>query len=169
LQNAFLERYPTELHALSSEQKDLLVKLIPFYFGTGEGGIIVQLTDVTGIHEAERRWREILSFLTHDLKSPISSILAATELITLQKEIPAESKYLTKIKDSAEHTLSLADDFLSLLMAEGSRMAHFYQLDLVDTLEFAISLVNTQAENKHVTIHFGTIEDAKILGAQNRR
>lgn len=77
---------------------------------------IVQFHEVTALRAAERERREMLEFLSHDMRSPQVAIIGmADDKATAQ----ADQDRLERIKHQAERTLKLADDFVQIArMAE---------------------------------------------------
>nr|WP_082664754.1 ATP-binding protein [Burkholderia ambifaria] len=74
--------------------------------------------DVTEIRVAERRREAWLHFVSHDMRSPQSSILALIELHRTAEPHTATRNLLDRIATYAHRTLALADDFVLLARAE---------------------------------------------------
>ena len=77
------------------------------------GGLILRLADVTALEAAHRQREQALQLLTHDMRSPQSSILA------LLDNPDADPRTLgARIAGYARKTLALADGFVQLARAE---------------------------------------------------
>lgn len=74
--------------------------------------------DVTETRLAERRREAWLHFISHDMRSPQSSILALIELHRAAEQQTATQNLLERIATYAHRTLALADDFVLLARAE---------------------------------------------------
>ncbi|MGK8209185.1 ATP-binding protein [Burkholderia cenocepacia] len=74
--------------------------------------------DVTKIRLAERRREAWLHFISHDMRSPQSSILALIDLQRAAEPGPSIQGLLDRIAAYARRTLALADDFVLLARAE---------------------------------------------------
>lgn len=74
-------------------------------------GSITQLVDVTRIRAAHRARQETLEFLSHDMRSPQSSIIT---LIERSRQSFTDSALAERITGLARKTLRLADDFVHL-------------------------------------------------------
>jgi signal transduction histidine kinase len=77
--------------------------------------------------EAARAREQILAIVSHDLRTPLSTILMATQLLARARE-PAEqrealSRSIERIQRSAERMLRLIDDLLDFASIEAGRLA----------------------------------------------
>ncbi|MBL3964668.1 MULTISPECIES: CHASE2 domain-containing protein [Burkholderia] len=121
-------------------------------------GWIAGLVDVTELHAAERQREEALHLLSHDMRSPQSSILALVEIERDRVESDAMRGLLARIERYAHRALSLADEFVQLARAESQA----YQLEvtsLVDVLIDASDEVWPQAQAKHIRVETGVGTD----------
>jgi CHASE2 domain-containing sensor protein/signal transduction histidine kinase len=78
-------------------------------------GWIVHFADVTPLISAMRQREEALQLLSHDMRSPLSAILATLDNSEFE-DAPAALRQ--RIAGQAERTLALADDFVRLAKAE---------------------------------------------------
>jgi len=154
LRVAIVDREPAQAEVRGPRNKDLLVQVVPFHYGPDDDGIIVDIVDITALRDSERRRREVLSFLSHDLRSPLASILAVTEIVRLKPERLADPKNMERIAANAQRTMRLADDFLQLARAEGADTANFQTVDLIEIIINAGAAVRDQAESKQVNIDY---------------
>lgn len=106
-----------------------LIKSSPSQKANGDPlGWIVSLADVTGLRATERLRDESLNFISHDMRSPQSSILAMLELQRSGAQAMPQDELFARIEKSVRSTLSLAEDFVQLAKAESSN----YRLEEVD-------------------------------------
>jgi signal transduction histidine kinase/CHASE2 domain-containing sensor protein len=152
LRAAVVERTPSEAEATGPENRDLLVKLVPFHYGPAADGIIIDIVDITLLKDNERQRRDVLSFLSHDLRSPLASILAVTQLVEMQPDHPIEPRHIKKIAENARRTLDLADDFLNLLFVENITTETFTRVDLVAAASRSISTLSDLAISRNITL-----------------
>ncbi|MGS0527090.1 sensor histidine kinase [Zobellia nedashkovskayae] len=83
-----------------------------------------------------------MSMASHEFRTPLSTILSATNLIERQNEVGQEEKrikYLSKIKISVKNLVGILNDFLSLSKLEEGKVIS--QPTLFDLVEFSESLV----------------------------
>ncbi|MCH9674934.1 MAG: CHASE2 domain-containing protein, partial [Gammaproteobacteria bacterium] len=120
--------------ARHADGTDLLVQLAPLRrsaAGPRIGTMILNLADVTTLKEAERRRAELMSFLSHDLRSPLVSILALVELSEQREDIQGLRELIVKSRSYAERSLGLLEQFLELTRAESSERLRLHENDLV--------------------------------------
>jgi PAS domain S-box-containing protein len=132
LRQALVEGCATQLETTDRSGRETLVHLAPFRGdGAGATGLIVNLADVSALRESERRRVELLGFISHDLRSPLASIVALTQLMALQG---AGDERASRIEAHARRTLNLADDLLALARMEGGEGIDDEPVDLVNVV-----------------------------------
>lgn len=107
-------------------------------------GWIVALVDITPVRQAERQRDEALRFMSHDLRSPLSSILTLIELERHGSTRPShdvEAVY-RRIEAHARRSLALADDFMQMARAESSD----YRLETTDLNDVVIDAADQHWE-----------------------
>ena len=116
-------------------------------------GVIVNLTDISALKASERKRTELLGFLSHDLRSPMVSILS---LIELRREQLGKSKeqqqFLEHVTDYTQQVLILSEGFLYLAKADSLEEAEFRSVDLVDVAYNALQQVWPQAMKKKIRV-----------------
>lgn len=133
-------------------QRSLLLDCVPCLDMQGErSGLLLTLVDISPIRDAQRRRDETLAFLSHDIRSPQSSILAALELHQLNPErFPAE-RILEQIGQQARTTIELADQFIQVSRAE-TQALKIDSCDLADAAREAVAAVQAQAQAKGIRV-----------------
>jgi len=130
-------------------------------------GEIKTFYDVTGEKLLEKRKSDFISLITHDLKSPLTSILGYSDLLLEEasgKLVPEEQGYLTSIKSNGAKILDLVEQYLDLTKIEAGMM----RLDLKETdpaglLEEAVSALNVQAMEKNIKIRLSAPEGLPVI------
>jgi len=125
----------TSIEVRDRAEHDLLIRCAPIRTAKGaHAGMVVTLSDISAIRQAERQREETLRFISHDMRAPQNSILALVELngqSDTDEHPPAQT--LSRIAHLANRTLRLVDDFIQLTRAESMEIAHD-RLDLVALL-----------------------------------
>ncbi len=153
LQSVLLQGETIQVAARTPGGQDLLVQVSPFDYEQDDiGGVLVNLADVTALRESERRRRALTAFLSHDLRTPLASILAVIDIAKLKPEKLEDPKYLQNIEHNARRTLQLADDFMYLTRAESVESTSFSDVDLVQVAENACDAVEAQAVAKQIRL-----------------
>ena len=147
---------PASLELAPYEGRDLLARCAACTDAAGEAaGWIISLIDISPLREAERTRDEVLSFLSHDMRSPQSSILALLELHELDPEDNPKEAVHERIAQYAHRTLELSEQFLQLARAE-TKEYEFENVDLGVIAEEALEEAWAAAEQKHIALklHF---------------
>ena len=154
LRAAVVDRTSCEVEARGPEGVDLLVNVVPFRFGPTATGIIINLVDTKALKDSERQRRDVLSFLSHDLRSPLASIITVTQLVKMSPDRLADLSDIERINDNAQRTLQMADDFLDLLRVEEVKSEEFVRVDLVATAKRSLAILSDVAASKNISLEF---------------
>ena len=154
-----------EVH-LAARTSDLLLRAVPFFDRAGHRlGTLIDLADITQLRTAQRERDDAIRFLSHDMKSPASSLLG---LAALQRDpsraLPA--KELSQRLDLlAQRTLTLADGFIAVARAEASDPRSFQEFFLEDAVQDALDEVWASAQEKGIGIDAGqAAAPGRVLG-----
>ncbi|MEM1435135.1 MAG: CHASE2 domain-containing protein [Pseudomonadota bacterium] len=109
------------------------------------------VTDITEVRTAQSLREEALAFVSHDLRSPITSILA---LIRRQPDAPLASE----IERYAQRSLAVSEQFLQLSRLESQPVVETYELDLLDTLGNALDQLYVLATEARVPVDRSAID-----------
>ena len=109
-------------------------------------GWIVRLADITTLTAAMRQREQALQLLTHDMRSPQTSILA---LLATTPDLPEEVS--DRLGACARRTLALADGFVQLARAEVTPVA-MEPVDLCDVAVEAVDELWPQCRQRDIAI-----------------
>jgi two-component system phosphate regulon sensor histidine kinase PhoR len=147
----------TELTLSQDGQRCLQLRGAPLNGGVGLGGAVIVLHDITQIRRTEQIRRDFVSNVSHELKTPITSIKGFVE--TLQEgsiDDPKEAKrFLDIIGRHADRLDAIIDDLLSLarLEEEGENRGLFFEESyLRPVLASALELAAYKAERKKISL-----------------
>ena len=113
-------------------------------------GWIVHMADITPLVSAMRQREEALQLLSHDMRSPLSAILASLEHPYFREAPPTLRR---RIEGQAGRTLELADAFVRLARAESADY-QFEPIDLSHVLSDAVDTIWSLAQAGEVTVEF---------------
>lgn len=124
-------------------------------------GWIVMMIDTSAARASERQREQIMQLLTHDMRSPQSSIIALIEDAPAGALDPGTSR---RIEAYARRTLSLADGFVQLARAEAVDHV-FAEVDLDDIVVEAVDELWPQSSARGITVQFkGPGDELLIMG-----
>jgi len=156
------KQHSEELHLNNSA---VLVSLVPIRFQHRfSTGIIINFSDITAIHEAQRKRLETINFISHDLRAPLSSLLALLD--TLRASLPEQfTPKLNTAQTLTEKSLTMTEQFLQLARVEATDHIHFYECELLDIVDNAVDSVTPLAQKQSVELRvFGDMETLPITG-----
>jgi signal transduction histidine kinase len=114
------------------------------------------------LEEANRKLKEIdklksdfISIASHELRTPITSIKAFTELILMKPNMSSEKMFrlLNIINNETDRLAGLINDLLDLTKIEAGRLSwHIAHLSMTDVIQTSISEMQALADKKGLTI-----------------
>jgi PAS domain S-box-containing protein len=146
----------------------------------GAVGAFVDITDRARLAAAERHAREIaeetstakthlLSILSHELRTPVNSVLAHAQLIEMELHGPvttAQRDALRRINRSAQHLTALISDLLNLARIEQGRLQYdLRDVGVREALDTLGGLLAPQATEKGLALAVESIDAALTVHA----
>ncbi len=117
------------------------------------------------LKELDKLKDEFLSVCSHDLRSPMTSILGFSDILLRQNGLSEEQqKMIAQIRNSGRQLLELINDILDLGRAQAHKESmEFAPLDAAELLGQCAGAFRPQAEEKKLTLRFSSTTGA--LGA----
>ncbi len=116
-------------------------------------GSVFGLADITRIHDAQRSREETMHYLSHDMRSPIASILTLIEAEQLAGETSASGHaLLNQLTRYARSALKLADDLFRLVRADAIDSSQFKEVSLAAVMQDAADEIWALAKARGVTV-----------------
>ena len=107
--------------------RDWLINTVPMSYPDGRRWTLFQMVDLSPIRAAQREREQTLRFLSHDLRTPLLSILT---ILREQNSGNVTPSWQDRIDAYAQRSLELADGFVQLARAEN-------QVIVRETVNFA--------------------------------
>ena len=137
--------------------RDLMIEISPLkIIGDEFDGFVVNFSDISLLKDSERKRNEVLDFLSHDLRSPLSSMIAMIELTKNKQSVGEIRGMLTVMEKNTHKTLHLAEQFLQLSRANTSENIKFYDIDFNSVVLNAIDQLWGMSNKSNIVIqhHF---------------
>jgi two-component system phosphate regulon sensor histidine kinase PhoR len=117
-------------------------------------GIVILLLDITDKHSAERSRREFSANVSHELKTPLTSILGFAEIMKEGLAKPEDMQgFAERIHYEASGLLTLIDDILELSqLDEKTELPDREHVDLFSLAENVLSRLKPIADKKGVNL-----------------
>ena len=129
-------------------------------------GTVLLAFDVTEQAVAERSRREFTANVSHELKTPLQSIMGSAELLenglVKQEDLP---QFVGVIRTEAARLVALVEDIIHLSQLDEGIAPAKEEVNLLELADSAASALREQAEKRHISLSV-TGESAKISGVR---
>lgn len=146
------------LDALNGERREVVfpvgsLMIEEAVYPSSDGGIIILLRNVTERIERENMRKEFTANVSHELKTPLTTISGFAELLmTGTVEMDKVVDFSGDIYREAGRMIALVEDILNLSSLDENREASRERIDLSSVAEDVVSLLAFKAEKKGVEI-----------------
>ncbi|MDD5644660.1 MAG: ATP-binding protein [bacterium] len=129
--------------------------------------IVIVFYDLTQIRELEKIKKDFVINISHELKTPLTSIKGYVE--TIEEDPSGENmKYLGIIKRNTERLINIVKDLLMLAeLEEGKEKFEFKKVNITDLLENVAKLFEPKAKSKNIEFEICLPEKKIILTADS--
>lgn len=149
LRKVLLESAVRWLETHNAQGQRLLVRIAPLQVaGYAQPVCLLTITDVTDIRVAQERREETLAFVSHDLRSPISSILS----IVRNPDLKNDPTAMSRIEAYAQRSLKVSEEFVQLSRLENTISVHRDEIDLVAVVENAVDQLYEFSRDKSINV-----------------
>lgn len=117
-------------------------------------GIVILCFDVTETAFAERNRKEFTANVSHELKTPLQSIIGSAELLENGLVKPEDTKrFIGNIKNEAVRLVSLINDIIRLSQLDEDSETVTESVDLYDLANEVVEMLTVSAAKKQVEVH----------------
>lgn len=127
----------------------------PIFVEGSAYGVVVALHDLTVEEESAAFRRDFVANVTHELKTPLTSIRGFVETLRDNPKVSPEQaqRFYDIIDVEAERLEHLINDILSLSEAEQGKIKNISRFDLSELIDEVIVLLDDQASDKKVCVY----------------
>lgn len=126
-------------------------------------GVSILAYDISDEYTAEMQRREFTANVSHELKTPLQSIMGSAELLQNHLVKPEdEDSFINRINSESKRLLSLIDDIIRLSQLDENQKMEKTEVNLKDTVHEAFDTLKKSADEHHVTVHLN-VEDAAVF------
>ncbi len=133
-------------------------------------GTIVVMQDITYVKELEKERVEFVYTLTHDLKSPVTSIKGWAQLVQRVADLGERgTNFVEQIISSSDRMISMINDLLHSMSKEESIQTNLQRCDFGEIVQKAINDLEGTALGKSVTVTYeGPSKHVQLFADENR-
>ncbi len=118
-----------------------------------EIGFALTMFDITDLKEMDRIRSELVHTVSHDLRSPLTSVIGYTELIERAGSLnDNQREFLKRIQESVQHITSLINDLLELGSVEAGLDTRREYVQLDGILNYTLEMLQGQIKAKHIRV-----------------
>ncbi|WP_367664740.1 two-component system histidine kinase PnpS [Clostridium sp.] len=157
-----------ELKIYWPEEKDLRIKTADIINHRELIGTVAVVQDVTDIKRLENMRSEFVANVSHELKTPLTSIKGFAETLKYVDDEETKERFLGIINDEAERLTRLIEDILVLSNIEQNRENVIENIDVDETLKDIYYLIKNTADKKSIELIFDLHSNINLNGNRDK-
>lgn len=131
-------------------------------------GKVAVVHDITEIKKLENMRTEFVANVSHELKTPLTSIKGFAETLRFVNDEEKKEKFLDIINDEADRLTRLINDILTLSDLETHREERKEIVDINEAVVQVVNLIKPTADSKNIDISTELREMDNIIGSFDR-
>ncbi|AND85116.1 HAMP domain-containing protein [Clostridium tyrobutyricum] len=158
-----------EIKILWPKERNLRVKTANIINGDHNRiGTVAVVQDITDIKKLENMRSQFVANVSHELKTPLTSIRGFSETLRYVKDDKNKNKFLNIIDDEANRLTRLIDDILTLSNIENNKEVVKDRIDINSVIRDVCYLMSSSAKKKDIHIETNISEVPDIYGDKDR-
>jgi len=159
---------PKEIKIFWPSEKILRVRTADLLNDSEHIGTVVVIHDITDIKKLEKMRSEFVANVSHELKTPLTSIKGFAETIKFVEDKDKRDKFLNIINDEAERLTRLINDILVLSDIENSHDENNEEIDVHMAVEQIFNLMKNTAESKNIDLVINIKNNSIVNGSLDK-
>ena len=161
-----------EIVIKTNKKRTMIINGTPLVKGKKMSGILITMNDVTFQKQLERVRQDFVANVSHELKTPITSMLGYIEIIQASKiDQDKKEEFLNKVLNQTNRMNAIIDDLLRLSKIESQEedsSIELFEMPLATILEGAAEDVseNSKQSSNRILVHCDDVmvnADAQLL------
>jgi PAS domain S-box-containing protein len=129
-------------------------------------GHALTMQDITYLKEVDRIRTEFVHTVSHDLRSPLTSVIGYAELVSRAGPLNEDqTEFVRRIQDSIQHITSLINDLLDLGRIEAGMDTRREFVQLEGILRYTIEMLQGQIKSKNIHVNMEVAQALPALRA----
>lgn len=150
-------------------ERELRVKKSPIInYLNNSIGIVITVQDITDIKRLENMRSEFVANVSHELKTPLTSIKGFSETLRYVDDSETKNKFLDIIDKESERLTNLINDILVLSNIENLHKMDHECFKPGEVVENVLEIVKSQALKKNISIEYKDEFNNKIIGSKDK-
>lgn len=131
-------------------------------------GTVAVIQDITDIRRLENMRSEFVANVSHELKTPLTSIKGFAETLKYVDDNEKKEKFLDIINDEAERLTRLINDILTLSDIENNSDIGHEEVSIKDCIEDICTLMKHAADVKNISLSSEIEKDTVLIGSEDK-
>ncbi|NFU40406.1 cell wall metabolism sensor histidine kinase WalK [Clostridium sporogenes] len=158
-----------EISILWPEKRTLRVKSTDIISKYDNIGTVAVVQDITDIKKLENMREQFVANVSHELKTPLTSIKGFSETLKYVEDKKNREKFLQIINDEADRLTRLINDILVLSNIEKQKQELIKEeINLNELIEKVYCLVKKSAEDKNIKINIVGEKVSVLIGNKDK-
>lgn len=158
----------SELKILWPKERDLRIKTADIISNGIDIGTVAVVQDVTDIKRLENIRSQFVANVSHELKTPLTSIKGFAETLRYVQDDATKIKFLDIIDDEADRLALLINDILTLSDIENTAEAKMDVIDINKIILNVLELMKNSASKKKIELINDAVEVPNLIGDSDR-
>lgn len=158
-----------EIKLFHPVQRDLKVKKTPIINGNiSTMGIVITLSDISDIKRLENMRSQFVANVSHELKTPLTSIKGFSETLRYVEDNETREKFLDIINKEADRLSRLINDILILSNIENMKATNVENFKPIEVLQEVIQVISSEVKLKGIEIILVDNYNGYLTGNRDR-
>ncbi|TGY43909.1 HAMP domain-containing sensor histidine kinase [Clostridium sartagoforme] len=158
-----------EIKLMHPIERELRIKKAPIInYRKMPMGVVVTVLDITDIKRLENIRSQFVANVSHELKTPLTSIKGFAETLKYVEDTSTREKFLDIIDKEAERLTSLINDILILSNIENSNKMIEDEFSPSEVIEDVINMFTTNVNKKEVIINYEGNKSVVLIGDKDK-
>ncbi|MDU5110444.1 MAG: ATP-binding protein [Clostridium sp.] len=158
-----------EIKLMHPIERELRIKKAPIInYRKMPMGVVVSVLDITDIKRLENIRSQFVANVSHELKTPLTSIKGFAETLKYVEDTTTREKFLDIIDKEAERLTSLINDILILSNIENSNKMIEDEFTPSEVIEDVINMFTTNVNKNEVIINYEGNKGIVLIGDKDK-
>ncbi len=163
IERAFRKRQSIskELRLKMNSVKSVKASITPILIDGIFNGIIVLITDITDLKEAVQARQDLITNISHELRTPVTSITGCIETIRdMDDDDPAIKEFLDIIENESRRLSKLINDLLELARIESGRLSiDLRPVSINSVIDNSLNVLQKSIKSKNISVYNNLASD----------
>ena len=150
------------------EIRNLRIRTANIINGEEKIGTVAVVQDITDIKRLENMRSQFVANISHELKTPLTSIKGFAETLRYVDDDETRNKFLDIIDEESDRLARLIHDILILYDIEQNRDPVYEAFSTKDIIQNVELLVMREAKAKNISVDIDIEEDVELIGDRDK-